>query len=113
MRISDWSSDVCSSDLADDAQAAARGSGLADARLCGCLFDLPVRSEGRAAQIRPARPRPAGGAWSPQDDWRPGRHDRGYGAYDGEIGRAACRERGCQDESVWGGAGALKKKKKK
>src|SRR3546814_4612010 len=72
---------------ADDAQAAARGSGLADARLCGCLFDLPVRSEGRAAQIRPARPRPAGGAWSPKDDWRPGRHDRGYGAYDGARAR--------------------------
>src|SRR3546814_9602678 len=72
MRISDWSSDVCSSDLKVDA---------GDRQ----------RAEGRGEFL------PDGGDFHPVDEDRRkpvGRleHDRAAG----EIGRASCRERVCQ-----------------
>src|SRR3546814_17823513 len=95
MRISDWSSDVCSSDLPHDRKAAVLGfdhlGGVAGRRLKrgledpagqgGVLDRLPVRSgsvagdslDGGESQIVCAR-----------------------GFFQGQIGRASCRERVCQ-----------------
>src|SRR3546814_3508398 len=71
MRISDWSSDVCSSDLSD-----------------------PAPAIGWYVQVRlPGSPRPtmflpwAGMTTSPDDKTMP---------LPGQIGRASCRERVCQ-----------------
>src|SRR3546814_1876213 len=79
MRISDWSSDVCSSDLL------ARGESGGDVR----DFDLhPLRSAKAAVPAVPG-------------DRRDG--DQGHRAQEarrelgaGQIGRASCRERVCQ-----------------
>src|SRR3546814_15422212 len=84
MRISDWSSDVCSSDLAcrlDRAvlRPAARG------RRRGAAADR--RQGGAARQVREAVGRRAAGG------------DLGDRRCRDEIGRASCRERGCQ--YVW------------
>src|SRR3546814_5302988 len=69
MRISDWSSDVCSSDLAAAAPAVLAGpeggSGTAAVSACGCRTTLAA-TRGGIAMIPP------------------------------EIGRASCRERVCQ-----------------
>src|SRR3546814_9452747 len=70
MRISDWSSDVCSSDLLDRAEQL-------DDRLPG------------GHQGRPPRDRDGGG----DREGRQG-HPGGQGAR-AQIGRASCRERGC------------------
>src|SRR3546814_14812482 len=100
MRISDWSSDVCSSDLAAAAirarageiaganakdMAAARGKGLTDA-LLDRLALTPDRIEvmARGVEEVAALPDPVGRTLA---EWeRP----------NGQIGRAACRERVCQ-----------------
>src|SRR3546814_2556918 len=85
MRISDWSSDVCSSDL-----LAARHL---DAAALGRLArggDLRRRHRGAV--------RPAGVAVDALEPDRAVRH-RGVeigGGGKAAIGRAACRERGCQ-----------------
>src|SRR3546814_16478412 len=93
MRISDWSSDVCSSDLRDraavDVELGRVGAHLAqpgERDRCEGLVDLVeidvVDGEAGAGQ-RPTR--------------RPDRlleHDDRIAA--GEIGRASCRERVCQ-----------------
>src|SRR3546814_5209740 len=87
MRISDWSSDVCSSDLARFARATGRGAAMAAAGLMasGAALAEPLQSigegEGEVAIV----------AW-------PGYIERGETdkAYDWEIGRASCRERVCQ-----------------
>src|SRR3546814_15284479 len=95
MRISDWSSDVCSSDL-----SAARRPPAGPRR--GCI----------AGVARPVlHPEPAG----PVD---PGSGGRGRTRSGGgtrrltrhQIGRASCRERGWQDGEITGVAGTLKKK---
>src|SRR3546814_4590356 len=75
MRISDWSSDVCSSDLAtQDAYESVEG-------LSGSRFnDVLSGSNVTAAERAPFDPDPAIGG------------SEGYR----EIGRASCRERVCQ-----------------
>src|SRR3546814_8938123 len=80
MRISDWSSDVCSSDLdADRALLAARRLNAADRARAGNAVDAPAQ----------AKPQPL-------------RHvecvgrDTLDGIEDAPIGRASCRERVCQ-----------------
>src|SRR3546814_11072389 len=82
MRISDWSSDVCSSDLRASPCDAARSIQRCDRR-------FPV-----ARVLRPARP-PRRSAANPEPR--------------SEIGRASCRERGCQYESISVVAVSLKK----
>src|SRR3546814_10246449 len=83
MRISDWSSDVCSSDL-----HASRGSAQGGIRLC--------RGPRRARRL-PAHPHPAAGRLIrapatrtaiPSTLVSPRKADK--------IGRASCRERVCQ-----------------
>src|SRR3546814_12435015 len=112
MRISDWSSDVCSSDLDDRAPAAgatartgddAGGRGLGGRDLPG--IGLPLR----AGEDRDSAGRPAGVVPHPPglpDADRPG-PDRGP-----EIGRASCRGRVGQYVSISVVAVSLKKKNK-
>src|SRR3546814_4132014 len=77
MRISDWSSDVCSSDLAGGAERAG-GGGNTDPG----VVHRPLR-------------RRAGGAAAGQPRLRPAaRADRPGPCV--QIGRASCRERVCQ-----------------
>src|SRR3546814_19465391 len=57
MRISDWSSDVCSSDLEEEALAAERSDMQKGARLAGELTtvnELLLGSEGGLSQLRQA-----------------------------------------------------------
>src|SRR3546814_2396371 len=76
MRISDWSSDVCSSDL--DGQG---GAGVADEDAAALDEKLTLRRQGRGRSRQWLRR--AGGKGA-------------AGARDREIGRASCRERVCQ-----------------
>src|SRR3546814_16394718 len=108
MRISDWSSDVCSSDL--------------EARRL-LLHQQAVELSGPASWRRsvswPSRRRRSTRCWrSISTVRRPlrtrGRHDlaqRGSTLVRVEIGRASCRERVCQYGLISVGAGPLKKKK--
>src|SRR3546814_1634553 len=85
MRISDWSSDVCSSDLI----AIARTDHVLDA-------DIGVAVAARSGSQVDRHP---GRGTGVGDSIRPGAADhRGIGGidHDGEIGRALCRERVCQ-----------------
>src|SRR3546814_11709757 len=81
MRISDWSSDVCSSDLSIHP-----GNG-------------PCPASWRTPGARPVEPRSQHGL----------RSDAVAGS-GGEIGRASCRERVCQYGSISVVAASLKKK---
>src|SRR3546814_14408802 len=93
MRISDWSSDVCSSDLVQDSRlvvlnamdAAERGAEVLTRVEC-----LSARREGA--------------------QWRVLLRDRRSGLQREEIGRASCRERVCQ--YVWISVVAVSLKKK-
>src|SRR3546814_3613102 len=90
MRISDWSSDVCSSDL-----RLARACRVAPADAGGdrwaCAAGGVVRGEPAQglplARVRRPAPHPALRRWAPAGltDWRRIK-----------IGRASCRERVCQ-----------------
>src|SRR3546814_19945207 len=86
MRISDWSSDVCSSDLLPAAE-------LAD-RLFGLLAAARAAHPAFAALVEGFGPLPA----MPTDIRKE------------KIGRASCRERGCQYVSIPVVAVSLKKK---
>src|SRR3546814_16311692 len=108
MRISDWSSDVCSSDLTQSHKDRIEGGKGQDRRQCD--EDRPDdpfhqsmsvrrlgRSRKRKADIEDPPPRPA-------PRLRIG--DRRF-----EIGRASCRERVCPYVCISVVAGSLKKKK--
>src|SRR3546814_16884696 len=109
MRISDWSSDVCSSDLCVHAQAglcdiapAPRIETLADGQRVRCLRAQEI-SAGAPPLAFPGRRRAR-----PESRLRLEGVTRIYG---GEIGRASVRERGCHKcQSRWG---PYHKKKKK
>src|SRR3546814_18498718 len=102
MRISDWSSDVCSSDLAaalpDDmlapfvliARAAIEGQPCPDDDALGGAYG--TRSPGRIRRLIDYMERQ--GAIVVRSDFG-GRRSTGIPAP--ELGRAACRERGFQD----------------
>src|SRR3546814_16916271 len=96
MRISDWSSDVCSSDLCD-----AGGAGAAvGVRVGGDVLaarNLPAGRRGNRHGV----PAPGGG--------RP----CAAGRRAVEIGRASGRERGWQYVEISGGAESITKKQKK
>src|SRR3546814_10577372 len=81
MRISDWSSDVCSSDLLDGR------IGLVDQDFSGVdqLGDVMRRDRGRHADRDPSR------AIGEQIGEQAGKDLRLF-----QIGRASCRERVCQ-----------------
>src|SRR3546814_15206218 len=95
MRISDWSSDVCSSDLVDDEGGQRRRRHGADAD----AGDRPARGLA-AAQNDPALYR--------ADRRHIGKADADA---DAEIGRASCRDRVCQYGSISVVAESLTKKK--
>src|SRR3546814_11903740 len=106
MRISDWSSDVCSSDLY-----------AAKPRSIGQPINT-IKCDNRSAVIVPTLVRVAHGSIDKFGK------KRGRGDHDineplptqstpnefAEIGRASCRERVCQYVSISGGAVTLKKK---
>src|SRR3546814_15522381 len=108
MRISDWSSDVCSSDLQDVGRdrlaqrldAVRRGIAVMSVaqRLAGGLDDMLGRLEVRLADAE-------------VDDVPPlGRQRRGSGKDLDEIARASCRDRVCQYVSSPVVTESLKKK---
>src|SRR3546814_14628479 len=102
MRISDWSSDVCSSDL-DPRGARPRRRG-----------EHGLRAEPRRRERGPHR-QPQHGAQHPplgpvQHGARPDvLPPRGAAALLPEIGRASCRERVCQYVKIQVAAGTIKK----
>src|SRR3546814_16283409 len=104
MRISDWSSDVCSSDLpALDALLGCFPFWSDQPHACNPLdgrhdiyraADRPPSIAGRIHKRPPVQPSLAGARRSITT----------------EIGRESCRERGCQYVSIWVVAVYLKKK---
>src|SRR3546814_15812722 len=101
LRISDWSSDVCSSDL----PVAARGA-RAPPPAAGRALRRGGRRDHRRRAVPPRRGAAPEGA-GPQA-CRGGQRARGRGA--GEIGRATGRARVWRYGVVRGGAVSLKKK---
>src|SRR3546814_14825017 len=87
MRISDWSSDVCSSDLSVPPQACL---GEGDRR------PQAVGGGASASSVKPLHQL----RWSPSPsklgEDRVGRNHRWAAHRSVQIGRASCRERGCQ-----------------
>src|SRR3546814_13406998 len=103
MRISDWSSDVCSSDLARATLSPApQGTALPVHRRDREIHE-PQGRQRRNPPADPGRPR------QPARDypWPQGRADQGNRQ---QIGRASCRERVCKDVSISVVAVPLKKK---
>src|SRR3546814_11790470 len=107
MRISDWSSDVCSSDLLGEELGALVGAdhvGQADRRVL----------VGRRAVARLAEDGNRRGVDHPLDALAQCRCHQAAGSLDvgadQEIGRASCRERVCQYVWLSVVAGELKKK---
>src|SRR3546814_10977501 len=100
MRISDWSSDVCSSDLAVSADAGGQQAAAAGVRQADDL--LPADDADAGGDPRhPADHHAAGPAGVPAPAGR---------RFAMEIGRASCRERGCQYVSLQVVRVSLKKK---
>src|SRR3546814_11218095 len=96
MRISDWSSDVCSSDLGWSVPREAR-----QAALQGLEPDLRAALELAAERIRAYH-----AGQKPED------RDETDAAGVRKIGRASCRERGCQYVAIAVVGVSLKKKTK-
>src|SRR3546814_9001526 len=95
MRISDWSSDVCSSDLAGFEQVA---------------WGVPVAGQDGDGEGHRCRQVGVSGAGAHALHSRR-EHGRTSGGVEvQEIGRASCRERVCQYVSISVVAGSLKKK---
>src|SRR3546814_16871850 len=97
MRISDWSSDVCSSDLLQVDAAGVEGDALADQRMRLGITRAGVLEHDEPGRIgRTARDR----------------EQRAHAQLFHEIGRASCRERVCQYVSISVVAVSLKKQNK-
>src|SRR3546814_14959117 len=120
MRISDWSSDVCSSDLTDYHRAKwgplARGALRAGEWLALSFADRVIAvSPSLAAQLRQSFPQRAHSIASIPNGTSdlPGDADPAliFERLGSEIGRASCRERVCQSVKIPVVAGQLKKKK--
>src|SRR3546814_12211854 len=101
MRISDWSSDVCSSDLPDDIPGVGRFAIVADPQ--GAVFALFKGSGSPDDMGPPAAPGTPGHAgWHElyTSNWENALSFYselfGWEKADSEIGRASCRERVCQ-----------------
>src|SRR3546814_18063985 len=113
MRISDWSSDVCSSDLDDARKGAAvdRDMRFVKAQQFGIEpLDRAIGKTARCAQpLLEQMPRPP-------SDHRPHRRlgeRRALPQRESKIGRASGRARVCQYGAISGVAVSLKKKKNK
>src|SRR3546814_19917061 len=97
MRMSDWSSDVCSSDLFC---ARSREQTMRD-YIPGFGNHISTEAVAGALPVGQNSPqRPAFGLYTEQLSGT-------------EIGRASCRERGCQDVEITWDAATLKKKEQK
>src|SRR3546814_15235363 len=110
MRISDWSSDVCSSDLRESNPRVQLG------KLTSYHYIIPATAVDYHGR-RPLRNREAasGPRWRRRSSGRARRFCMplavGMTEIAFEIGRASCRERVCQVRVDLGGRGSLKKKK--
>src|SRR3546814_19203161 len=106
MRISDWSSDVCSSDLL--ARCVEGGGGRAEHDHARVALGPEPQVAQEARRLAHAQQQHAGGVGVE----RAGVADLAGAAQPAglEIGRASCRERVCQYVSISVGAGSLKKK---
>src|SRR3546814_15770471 len=100
MRISDWSSDVCSSDLFFRGTVACRLAGHA-AKLD---YVVPPAAQPGGAAARVVAP------VSQSDSVRRGLEPEPAASGAGQIGRASCRESVCQYVSISVVAVSLKKK---
>src|SRR3546814_17284118 len=127
MRISDWSSDVCSSDLDGDGKAQPQHRLGGPSRLwtsgVGTVFtgrfrleiDMPEavaeQRERYACDIGLVRfeRRQVGDPRAGNSEHKQQKRDDAASRGE-QIGRATCRERGCQYVECWGGAGSLKNK---
>src|SRR3546814_19742314 len=110
MRISDWSSDVCSSDLPG---AGHRAHGLGVASGLGRVGELRAAEEGEPPRPDRAGSRRADGLPGTQHVPRP--HEPAYPGgrvRSAEIGRAPCRESVCKYVSISVVAVPLKKTKR-
>src|SRR3546814_19597404 len=104
MRISDWSSDVCSSDLPALHKLAARGW-LAETHRMHCLSPAGKEKLQELAGVRRTGVEDFVSSLAPEES-------RTLATALGEDGRASCRERGGRYVEISVGAGALKKKNK-
>src|SRR3546814_11964661 len=118
MRISDWSSDVCSSDLVSRHQAVAVAAQQPRRLPCAPEAQRGLEALLRLREERALRRRDAGDAEGAQHRSRalrprlarpPGSSLQSLQAR--QIGRASCRERVCQYGEISVVAEALKKKK--
>src|SRR3546814_18399210 len=108
MRISDWSSDVCSSDLGEGAMGADGNTGSSAGGVTGMFVDIDsdvggvgagLPATGAAGVLGAAGAGVADGTPSPNTSWTV------------QIGRASCRESVWQ--YVWFLVGVVSLKKKK
>src|SRR3546814_11083157 len=109
MRISDWSSDVCSSDLTPGCATRfgpSGGRGLAWSDQIGSVRIL------RPAACTSTVACPTQVATMPRGAAKAGGRDGLTATMSGQIGRASCRERVCQYVYISVVAGSLQKKKK-
>src|SRR3546814_12713596 len=102
MRISDWSSDVCSSDLLFKMERLVRGDAVFIAGAVGDHRPRADRDQYLARRHRSSADQQ--GVWA-------GHRSTVEHDLDAEIGRASCRERVCQDVEIVEVAVSLKKKK--
>src|SRR3546814_20118524 len=102
MRISDWSSDVCSSDLLEMWATSASGGDLDQLRQGEDLAALRHAAEAVAADRDPGARHDARELLRDQhadtEPLGPGVHARGPL---GAIGSESCRERECQSVYIW------------
>src|SRR3546814_4592987 len=105
MRISDWSSDVCSSDLLSQPYGRILYTLIPAFLFDGHPYERPIGGSiadldrAELADVRAfheAYYRPDNAVFVISGNFDPARLDRWVDRYLGEIGRAACRERGCQ-----------------
>src|SRR3546814_12420228 len=109
MRISDWSSDVCSSDLQ-------RAIDIGHRHQFGSIvgLDRTTIEDAETGALVEARQQVPADFGMHLGDLRRGRRAAGADCPDrlvGEIGRATCRERVCQYVEISGVSVSLKKKK--
>src|SRR3546814_15566600 len=102
MRISDWSSDVCSSDLDADDALSAQGEAVANVAAARAALEAAQIDLGFTRIVAPIGGRIGRSAFTP-----------GALVTTGQIGRASCRERVCQYVEISVVAVSLTKKKKK
>src|SRR3546814_14000732 len=100
MRISDWSSDVCSSDLLDRlvvGDGGAQGGAVQAGQAAGVALAESLGPGGRRIEIGDESGRVGAGievGQVPARQFAESLVDDGFGCP--KIGRASCRERGCQ-----------------